>query len=134
MTQDRFIQILEAYGANPSRWPEAERVDAEEFADEHSELYQKMIMAEAALDAALGQTDYAPGELLEKRILSTLPKPAKAWNWRALSAVAAALILVFALGFMGSEPVTTMDETEALYADAFSGFDEDWVDWFESDA
>ena len=133
MTQDRFIQILEAYGANPSRWPEAERADAEAFADKHSELFQKMIRAEAALDAALDQTQYEPGELLENRILSTLPKPAKAWNWRALSAVAAALVLAFAF-FMSSEPITTMDETEALYADAFSGFDEDWVDWFESDA
>jgi len=134
MNQDRFIQILEAYGANPDRWPAAERADAAAFADTHAKLYQEMIRAEAELDQILTVSDPEVSPLLEKRILSTLPKPAMAWNWRAMTAVAAALILTIALGFMGSEPISTMDETEALYADAFSGFDEDWVDWFESDA
>jgi hypothetical protein len=49
MNQTRFDAIIEAYGADPRRWPEAERADAMAWAQARAET----IRAQEALDRAL---------------------------------------------------------------------------------
>ena len=56
------------------------------------------------------------------------------WNWQAPMAAAAALVLGVLLGFSSGALITPTDEVETYYADAFTGLDEDWVDWLGGDA
>lgn len=135
MTQERFMQILECYGADPQRWPARERANAMAFADQNPELAEAAIALEAELDEMLGSGEIAPSEMLEQKILRELPVPTAAmvWGWRAPVAAAAALMIGVALGFAGGAATTPLDDAEALYADAFSGFDDDYVDWLESE-
>tara|TARA_R110000868_G_scaffold12142_3_gene58884 strand:+ start:5256 stop:5657 length:402 start_codon:yes stop_codon:yes gene_type:complete len=133
MTEERFRQILSAYGANPQRWPSAERAQAEAFAARHPAQLAAALAAEAELDALLGKAERQPGELLQRRILRSLPE-VTVWNWRALVAAAAALVLGVMLGFSSGALITPADEVETYYADAFTGLDNDWVDWLGGDA
>ncbi|SDM04549.1 hypothetical protein [Maricaulis salignorans] len=133
MTDERFRQILSAYGANPQRWPSAERAQAEAFAARHPSQLAAALAAEAELDALLGKAERQPGELLQRRILRSLPEPA-VWNWRAPVAAAAALVIGVMLGFSSGALITPADEVETYYADAFTGLDEDWADWLGGDA
>ena len=138
MTHERFMQILECYGADPQRWPASERANAMAFAEQNSERVDVAISLEAELDSMLGGSEIAPSDLLRQKILRQLPTPTPAptrvWGWRAPAAAAAAVMIAVALGFAGGAATTPMDDAEALYADAFSGFDEDYVDWLESEA
>ena len=54
MSLDRLERLLEAYGANPARWPPAERTPALELLEATPEL-QGLRRQAAALDALLGQ-------------------------------------------------------------------------------
>jgi len=133
MTNERFLQILNAYGANPQRWPSAERAQAEAFAARHGDEWAVALAAEAELDALLGSGEGRPGELLQRRIVRSLPQT-EVWNWRAPLAAAAALVIGVMLGFSSGALITPADEVETYYADAFTGLDEDWVDWLGGDA
>ncbi|WP_417498043.1 hypothetical protein [Maricaulis sp.] len=134
MTEERFYQILSAYGANPERWPVAERAQAEAFAARHRSDVLAELEAEAELDAMLGSGDGRASDLLERRILRSLPEPA-VWNWHAPAmAAAAALVIGVMLGFSSGALISPADEVETYYADAFNGLDEDWVDWLGGDA
>lgn len=53
LTAARFARILEAYGAEPRRWPEAERAAALAFLDARPELAKPMLEEARALDALL---------------------------------------------------------------------------------
>lgn len=53
MNPERFRAIVEAYGAEPSRWPAAERVAAEAFALENEAAAKALLMPEAGLDRLL---------------------------------------------------------------------------------
>ena len=55
MTDERFFQILEAYGADPARWPADERAEAEAFALDHPDLMADAAQSERDLDALLDQ-------------------------------------------------------------------------------
>jgi len=133
MTNERFLQILNAYGANPQRWPSAERAQAEAFAARHGDEWAAALAAEAELDALLGSGEGRPGDLLQRRIVRSLPQ-IEVWNWRAPLAAAAALVIGVMLGFSSGALITPADEVETYYADAFTGLDEDWVDWLGGDA
>ena len=54
MTEERFIQIVEAYGANPARWPETERAAAMAFADAYPDVADAALQAEAREDGGGG--------------------------------------------------------------------------------
>lgn len=134
MTEERFHQILSAYGANPDRWPAAERAQAQAFAAANRASLAAALALEASLDDLLGSAERQPSELLERRILRRL-EPLQVWNWRAPAvAAAAALILGVMLGFSSGALMTPTDEVETYYADAFTGLDQDWVDWLGVDA
>jgi len=136
MTAERFIQIVEAYGADPARWPETERAAAQAFADAHPQIAADALAAEAALDAMLGEAEAVPSDLLERRIMKRLPVPAAAPRWQVPAAAAAALLVGAFIGFAsGALTVTDGAQTAetTLYADAYAGLDEDWIAWLGDD-
>lgn len=77
MGLERFQELVDAYGADPQRWPQAERVAAEALlaAEPQAQLIQK---AAAELDALLGSVVMPdPSEVLRHRVLRAAPrKPA----------------------------------------------------------
>lgn len=134
MTEQRFQQILSAYGANPERWPVAERDAARAYAAANRERLAAALALEAGLDDLLGPAERPASDLLERRILRLLD-PLPVWNWRApAAAAAAALVVGVMLGFSSGALMTPTDDVETYYADAFTGLDQDWVDWLGVDA
>ena len=133
MTNERFFQILEAYGADPARWPEAERDAAQAWADAHPDAVAKALKAEMALDAMLGKAEAMPSELLERRIMKRFPAPAAAPRWRIPAAAAAALLVGAFIGFASGALTATETPEITLYADAYAGLDEDWIAWLGDD-
>jgi hypothetical protein len=71
MTAERFSELVNAYGADPRRWPEAERAAGLALAAQASPE-QRVQMAKAAqLDGWLaGHTVAAPGDALIARIVA----------------------------------------------------------------
>lgn len=134
MTQERFLEILEAYGSDPARWPEVEREAAQAYADAHPELVAQAIETERQLDAWLGPAEAEVSPLLEARILQHAPrlKPAVFEHWRLTGAVAAAVLVAVTIGF-GSNLVGSEPEDELYYFDDFAGLEDDWTDWLGED-
>jgi len=136
MTQERFLEILEAYGADPARWPEAEREAAQAYADAHPDLVAQAIETERQLDALLGPAEAEVSPLLEARILrqAPQPKPAVFEHWRLTGAVAAAVLVAVTIGF-GSNLIGAEPADEDYFYDDFAGLEDDWTDWLgEEDA
>lgn len=135
MTQERFIEILEAYGADPARWPEAEREAADAYARAHPDLVADALAVEAALDSALGPADAETSALLEARIMKSVPAPAagRMPAWRIAGAIAAAVLVAVSVG-MGTGFMTGSGDDDGFYYDEFAGLDEDWTDWLDEDA
>nr|WP_206955643.1 hypothetical protein [Trinickia acidisoli] len=72
MTPQRFAQIVDAYGADPHRWPEGERAAACAFAQAYPHEAQARLAAAAALDACLSADTVAPaGRSLQRRIVAS---------------------------------------------------------------
>jgi hypothetical protein len=100
MTIERFKGLVEAYGANPARWPEAERAVAEAFANATPEA-QRLLAEAAALDHVLAAAPTAPvTRELEMRVLDSFSsrKTRRAWlpdlmPWTQAAALAASLVL-----------------------------------------
>jgi len=70
MTPQRFAQIVDAYGADPRRWPDAERAAAQAFAQAHPREAAAPLAAAAALDACLAaDVVEPPGRALQRRIV-----------------------------------------------------------------
>jgi hypothetical protein len=76
MTQERFQQLTDSYGAEPKRWPAAERAAAQAFAEAQPEQARAALFAARMIDAAL---DMSPAievrPALRNAILATAPKP-----------------------------------------------------------
>ncbi len=53
LAEARFREIVDAYGADPIRWPEAERAAAAIFARNHADIAQPVLDEARALDAWL---------------------------------------------------------------------------------
>ena len=108
MTKERFRELLDAYGANPARWPEAEREAALAFIEASAEA--RALRDEAvAFDRLIDLADTTPATAqLEARILATLPPAGATSGIRAFLAglipghpvwvPASALALSLALG------------------------------------
>jgi hypothetical protein len=78
MTLDRFAALLDAYGADPARWPDAERAGAQALLDRSAEACARRDAA-AALDALLDRAAAAqPSSALAARILAQAPRAARA--------------------------------------------------------
>lgn len=136
MNIERFRILVEAYGADPARWPEAERVAALLFAEQSAEAraaLQEAAAFDRVLDAA--ETQAATRDL-EDRILATFPartvKERTPWFApRRIPAAAVACSLALGLavgaalpGLVGVGDAAAVDP--ALIA--LGGGDADWAD------
>jgi hypothetical protein len=89
ITMERLAELLDAYGAAPERWPEAERHAARQLVD--GSLAARALYREAeALDRELDVLPpEPPSALLVARVLAAAPRPAR--PWRRVLAVAVPL-------------------------------------------
>jgi hypothetical protein len=99
MNQDQFQRMIAAYGAEPARWPSAERAEAAQYLAEHAGA-SALMAAEGALDDVLDAWP-APevSHALRERILAAAPvnrpaaaRPVRAWSrlWLSGAGLAAA--------------------------------------------
>lgn len=96
MTPERFADLAGAYGADPDRWPAAEREEAVSLLRARPEQLRGLLELEAALDAALASwTVSGPGAALAGRVMAGLSRGRSARRrWRVfLSGLGAALTL-----------------------------------------
>jgi len=99
MTVDRLRELLDAYGASPTRWPEAERASAQKLVAESAaarELQREADALDRLLDA-LPAGDASPA--LVSRVLGGAPgrRARRATRW--VAAAALPLAAAAALGF-----------------------------------
>lgn len=121
MNRDRFEHLLEAYGGDFRRWPEAERAAGEAFAAANADT--SVLLAEArTLDAALDDwRDEAPEpELLARRILAKAPKRASGGGVMRIGwALAACAVFGVVLGYGGGMLAPVADGDDAYFVMAF---------------
>ena len=120
MNRDRFFTIVEAYGAEPRRWPAAERVDALAFAEADVEAFARLREA-GILDGVLDESrPLAPSAALRRRVVEAGPRPRRRTSplrWFAPGAgLAAAGVagLVFGASLLAPPEV----QTDAVLAEA----------------
>lgn len=120
MNEARFIELLAAYGAEMSRWPEDDRADAEAFLEVAPHRIKDIWESERAFDHLLALEKDGPASIsLETRIVGASPDHRRVrqplaigsgWSlpqWVA-GALAASLALGFAVGYAG-EPTQLKD-------------------------
>jgi hypothetical protein len=101
MGLERFQELIDAYGAEPSRWPLAERAGAEALLANDAQA-RALVADAAALDALLDAAEAAPepSDLLRHRVLRAAPRARAAisrFGWASgagWAAAAAAGVLV----------------------------------------
>jgi hypothetical protein len=75
MTEERFLNLAAAYGADMNRWPLGERAVAAAFAAANPQIVEACLAAERLLDAALQRYDAADaGAGLRGRIVAGAPR------------------------------------------------------------
>ncbi|RAS23433.1 hypothetical protein [Paraburkholderia bryophila] len=135
MTPERFHQIVEAYGADARRWPQAERAAAQAWATLHRAEADAMLTEAASLDAWLAADKVEPpGAALRERVIRGAPvrQPAapRRWWWSG-AAVAGVGLLGGAAGafavsfFVLTESVPPVHESSYLTS-SFGGTTADW--------
>lgn len=146
MTEQRFAQLLACYGAQPERWPAAERaaalmlldnnVNVRSMASEAGQLDQWLLLsvshspAFADLETRLLQRELpAPvRSLIERLLLWLLPSPELPWRqlWRPVAVACLPLAIGLLVGFQ-VELVPETDATsveEELYLISLSDYAE----------
>jgi hypothetical protein len=145
MTIDRLRILIEAYGAEPTRWPDNERSYAITLMAQSAEA--RALVAEAAsLDRLLARYDNpAEGAVNPLALvtavtaqpqgapLTTLPRPANQnrieISWRNFVALAAAAVIGFAIGWSGLDQDFLPNAAQAHAVDQalVLGGGEDWT-------
>lgn len=121
MDRERFEQLLDAYGADPRRWPDSERAAAEAFAAQSAEA-ESALREAAALDAVLNQARAVPDtSALAARILAQAPGAQRPmFDRRAMLALAACAVFGVVLGYGGGLLAPLADDDDSYFADAFA--------------
>lgn len=120
MTEERLLALIEAHGADPAAWPEAEWRAAAPFLSDPSPALREALAAAAPLDRALAALERpAPPAGLVERILETAPRrgsgampvwrrrwfPLPVWpTGGALASLAAGLMIGFASAPAAASP------------------------------
>lgn len=121
MNRERFVQLLDAYGADFRRWPAETRTSAAAYAAQDAEA--AALMAEARqLDAMLdaGSVGSAPSGDLVARILAQAPRTqTAAFDRRAMFALAACAVFGVVLGYGGGLLAPPPAEDDAYFTMAF---------------
>lgn len=120
MDRERFDQVLEAYGADSARWPEAERAEALAFIAAHPEVAQEALERARAIDALLAEakSDTFDATLLQARIIKAARGRVGAANRRAIWALAACAVFGVFAGFGAGQfaPQAQLDDSYLAYA------------------
>lgn len=128
---ERFAELVDAYGAEPSAWPEQERPSALRLL-EHSEQAVRLLEEAAQLDGLLADVlDVEPSMGLRDRILEQAPLPPRTWSerwarmaqaiwpfgpsWQPATALAASVLLGLTFGF--TVPQQTQEDEVTVVAD-----------------
>lgn len=136
MNLEEFQNMVAAYGADPQKWPDHQRADAQTFASSHQEAVQPILEHAEKLDAALSLlTPSAPSDLLRRRIVGGLDAGAQNGatayaaqrksvpGWRSIAAM---VVCAFGLGFGGAQFMSANnDSADISYVEA-SAAQENW--------
>lgn len=128
MNEARFVELLNAYGAELSRWPEEERGSAESFLLTAPHRLKDIWESERVFDHLLALEKDGPATIaLETRVLSSAPSRPRAarpvgqlfggWSvpkWATGGAIAASLALGFAVGYAGESAPAETDYAQLL--------------------
>ncbi len=126
MNEQRFFELLAAYGADVGRWPEEEQIAAERFLARASHRVKDIWESERYFDRLLAVEEDAPAPIsLETRILASMPRPQPAparrlfggWNRRHAAAggvVALSLLMGVAAGYAAEPPQQTGGDYAAM--------------------
>lgn len=114
---ERFEQIIDAYGAEPARWPEAERLQAEALLADNAEA-RAMVRRAEEIDAWLNAaSSHAPSDLLARRVLKAAPgaRGGGVFGWASATGWAAAAAAGLVLGLsVGQQMALTNQADQAL--------------------
>lgn len=133
MDAQRFESLTAAYGADPGRWPQAERDAALAFHRDHRGVAERILFEARMIDAALAEAPaQAVGAGLRDRVLASAPRPrAKperrgfaAPAWLPGAGLAAACAVGLLVGSAAAERVAGPVQADQLIAEAAPGMDE----------
>jgi hypothetical protein len=140
MTPERFRALLESYGSDPRRWPEAERADALALMEQDTPEIRQWLGEAAAMDAWLeSETVAAPSEQLIQRALAAAAQGAKPahrreawWWWPSAGLAGAGLAGSFAGAFAMSVALrVATPPTGPEWPERSTAFTEVPADWSE---
>ena len=123
MTDDRLMELIEAWGADPDGFPEAERAAAKGLLAAHPARFAAALEEARALDLALsGMPEILPSRDLTEALIASAPKPRRAagkplFSWRSPWAPAsgfAALATGLFMGVMMAPSASAASETEEV--------------------
>ena len=141
MTPERFRTIVDAYGADPRRWPDEERAAAEAWAHLHRIEVDALLAESAGLDAWLASHTVAPPErAFVDRIVAaaTAPVPVRRpakwrgrlwWQGAAFAGIglAGGLAGAFAVSFFVLTGTPQQGHESSSYmTSSFDGSSADW--------
>jgi hypothetical protein len=134
MTDERLLELIETWGADPAAFPEAERVAATARLHEAPERFADAVAAARALDAALADLpDILPSPALAASLIASAPKQRAAKSvfglprfspWAPAGGAAALAAGLFMGLFIApvANATSETDEVEALLEQAL-GYD-----------
>ena len=144
MGEARFRAIVDAYGADAQRWPDAERDAARAWADAHRDDAHALLDAAAGIDDWLDRYEVAPAsDALHRRIVASAPRgrtllaPSRARSWWSGAALAgvgllggltgALAVSFFVLSGAPDASRTSLHDPSYLTT-SFGGSSADWSD------
>lgn len=141
MTPERFQQIVEAYGAEPRRWPQEDRSAAQAWAQSHRAEADALLAEAAGVDAWLAADKVEPPDaVLMKRVLDSAPvrqpvAPRRRLWWSGAAVAGVGLLGgvagAFAVSFFvltGAGPQTPQAHESSYLTSSFGGSSADWSD------
>lgn len=135
MTPERFQTIVDAYGADPRRWPDDERAAAGSWAEQHRSEADALLAESASLDAWLASHTVAqPARSLVERIVATAPRrPPRPrgrlwWQGAAFAGIglAGGLAGAFAVSFFALTGAPPPVHDASYVTSSFGGSTADW--------
>lgn len=120
MDRARFEALLDAYGADVGRWPDAERAAAEAFLARDGAMVREALREAGEIDALLAHAAAAPtNDALAALILAGAPRRIDGFDRRALLALAACAVFGVVLGYGGGLLAPAPLEDDSYFAMAF---------------
>lgn len=125
MNTERFETLIAAYGAEPARWPAAEREAARAFMQANRSAAERMLFEARMIDAMLDAAPRAEaGHDLRARILAAAPKERAArgfslagW-WKAGAGLVAACAVGAVAGSFAISQLAGAAQTDTILAQA----------------